>query len=79
MPEDEQPIAPPIEGFTSTDARLADVIDRLTQLLYARGGIDPALAPLSQRPNYPHVELREQIRRAQGVGWLEQQLLPGRG
>jgi len=38
--------------------------DRLAQIVFASMRSDPNLAPLTPRPDYPHIAAREQLRRA---------------
>lgn len=66
----------PIEGFGTVEARLASVEDRLIQLIYAFGRVDPAGAPTAARPVYPHVQAREEKRKAR-MRAFELQLIPG--
>ncbi|MEV4155409.1 hypothetical protein AB0J48_20500 [Nocardia salmonicida] len=68
----------PIEGFGFLESRLATIEDRVTQLLWVSSKSDPAGAPRAARPVYPHIELREGMRRARMTN-LEHQLIPEGG
>ncbi|WP_280317301.1 hypothetical protein [Nocardia wallacei] len=68
----------PIEGFGPIEARLANLEDRIAQLICVTARQDAALAPRASRPDYPHVRLRENARRA-NLRDLELQLIPGGG
>ncbi|MGS2805329.1 hypothetical protein [Nocardia sp. MW-W600-9] len=48
--------------------------DRLAQLVWLTAKADPAGAPRAARPVYPHVQMREDRRRAR-MGRLESQLI----
>lgn len=61
MDEDDEV---PLEGFGPLLGRLASIEDRLTQLLWATAKTDPSAAPAVPRPQYPHLVLREDNRRA---------------
>jgi hypothetical protein len=54
----------PIEGFGSVESRLANIEDRLIQLIYAILRVDSSAAPTAARPVYPHQQAREDKRRA---------------
>ncbi|MEV0031437.1 hypothetical protein [Nocardia sp. NPDC050793] len=62
--EPDSPQPPPIEGFGHLEATLANLVDRVTQVVYASMRADPSVAPLTPRPDYPHVAARGQLRRA---------------
>ncbi|WP_029932511.1 hypothetical protein [Nocardia otitidiscaviarum] len=72
---DENPEIP-IEGFGPIDARLANLEDRLTQILYAVSRADSSMAPLTPRPTLPHEQRRQEIRRGR-LRALESQLTGG--
>lgn len=74
--DDDGPAVVPIEGFGAVESRLANIEDRLVQLIYATLRTDSAGAPGAARPVYPHKEAREQKRRA-GMRAFELQLIPG--
>ncbi|MFC9892109.1 hypothetical protein ACFVMC_00305 [Nocardia sp. NPDC127579] len=76
QPEPDRPIPPAIEGFGTLEAALAAITDRLAQVVFATVRADPNAAPSSPRPEYPHLELREQLRRAPLIE-MEQQLTGG--
>lgn len=61
MEEDDEV---PLEGFSLLAGRLASIEDRLTQILWATAKADPSSAPSVPRPEYPHLALREEQRRA---------------
>lgn len=75
MDEDAEPEIP-LEGFGPVEARLANIEDRLTQILYATGHVDPAGAPTTPRPRMPHIAHRAEIKRANDRAF-ELQLIPG--
>lgn len=66
----------PIEGFGPIEARLANLEDRLVQLICAVTRTDSAGAPTAARPVYPHKQARENKRRAD-MRAFELQLIPG--
>lgn len=66
----------PLEGFGPIEARLANLEDRLTQLIYAVAHADPAGAPHTPRPRMPHVVRRGELRRESSRAF-ELQLIPG--
>lgn len=76
-PDDESTDVP-IEGFGPLAARLAALEDRLTQAVWLLAKADPAGAPRAARPVYPHIQLREDMRRAR-MTRLEHQLIPEGG
>lgn len=76
-PDDESPDLP-IEGFGLIESRLAAMEDRLTQAVWLLSKADPAGAPRAARPVYPHLELREVMRR-QRMTRLENLLIPEGG
>ena len=53
----------PLEGFSALDGRIANLEDRITQLvaLTARTGV--GASELAARPEYPHIVERERVRR----------------
>lgn len=68
----------PLEGFTPLMAKLTNLEDRLTQLIYAVSRLDPSSAPLAPRPVLPHEKRRQEMR----LGWLRSavsKLIPGGG
>ncbi|MFI7191481.1 hypothetical protein ACIBQ0_17240 [Nocardia nova] len=73
--DDEEPQVP-IEGFGTVEARLANIEDRLGQLVCVIARSDPAGIPTAARPVYPHKTLREQQRRA-AMRAFELLLIPG--
>jgi hypothetical protein len=54
----------PLEGFGLLAGRLASIEDRLAQLLWATVKADPSTAPSVPRPEYLHLAIREENRRA---------------
>ncbi|MBF6328730.1 hypothetical protein [Nocardia transvalensis] len=76
--EDDDSNTVPIEGFGPIEARLANIEDRLIQLIYAVARVDSTAAPTAARPQYPHIHLREHARR-EDLRDLERQLIPKRG
>lgn len=64
QPESDTASPPPIEGFGAREAAMADVLDRLAQVVYASLRADLAAAPRTPRPDYPHLATRERLRRA---------------
>lgn len=74
--DEDGPQVVPMEGFGSIDSRLANMEDRLAQLIYAGARLDPSAAPTVPRPVYPHVQVREEKRRAR-MRAFELQLIPG--
>ena len=73
--EDTEPDIP-LEGFGPVESRLANIEDRLTQVVYALGHVDPAGAPTTPRPRMPHIERRAEIKRDRDRAF-ELQLIPG--
>lgn len=76
-PDDESADLP-IEGFGLIESRLAALEDRVTQAVWLLAKADPAGAPRAARPVYPHIQMREDKRRAR-MTRLEHQLIPERG
>lgn len=74
MDDEDAPL--PLEGFGSVESRFASLEDRVTQLIWMTAHADPAAAPRAARPVYPHVQHREDMRRAR-MNRLENQLVPG--
>lgn len=68
----------PLEGYGFLESRLAAMEDRLTQAVWLLSKADPAGAPRAARPVYPHLELREVMRR-QRMTRLENLLIPEGG
>ncbi|MEU3011054.1 hypothetical protein [Nocardia asteroides] len=68
----------PIEGFGLLESRLAALEDRLTQAVWLLAKSDPGGAPRAARPTYPHLQMREDMRR-QRMSRLENLLIPEGG
>ncbi|MGV9818425.1 hypothetical protein [Nocardia xishanensis] len=64
QPDPDRPSPPDIEGFGWHEATLTKILSRLTQIAHSTARADPSTAPLEPFPAYPHLELREQLRRA---------------
>ncbi|RBO87023.1 hypothetical protein [Nocardia puris] len=75
--KDDNP-APSIEGYTALSAALNRIENRLTQIAWIAAKSDPSTAPVAPGPEYPHLVLREQNRRAD-MRDLELQLIPEGG
>ncbi|MFR9767051.1 hypothetical protein [Nocardia sp. SC052] len=74
--QSDRPTPPRIEGFGWHEAMLTKILDRLSQIAYGTVRADLAAAPTEPWPDYPHLELREQQRRAPLIE-MEQQLTGG--
>ncbi|MBF6301165.1 hypothetical protein IU459_27005 [Nocardia amamiensis] len=74
---DDAPAADvPLEGFDRLDGWAADILDRLTQIVYATLRADIATAPTTPRPTLPHITRRAEYKRQRDRAF-ELQLIPG--
>lgn len=65
-----------MEGFDRLDSYAADIIDRLTQIVYATLRADLGAAPTAPRPTFPHIARRAERKRERDRAF-ELQLIPG--
>lgn len=75
---DEQEM--PLDGWDQYLARMANIEDLLTRILYATLHTDPSAAPSAPRPEMPYVKRRKEIqsqRKDAKRRHVEMQLIPG--